>query len=180
MLLDEAYIEFAESSSAVELLAACPNMIVIRTFSKAFGMAGLRIGYMVCAPAIARELSKILPPYNVDIFAEEAALAGLRRSGALDERIRVVRSERIRLYDSINALSGWRAWPSQANFMLFGGPLDSETAFDEFLRRDVLLRKLASDPILDGKLRLSVGTPEENDMFSGGVVGYPKKLRRPR
>ncbi len=165
VLVDEAYVDFSERRSAVALLRKYPNVIVTRTFSKAFGMAGLRIGYMAGAVRIVAELKKILPPYNIDIFAEEAGTMAIGQGAQLAERVRIVKSERTRLYDAVNALPGWRAWPSEANFMLFEGPRDPENLFQEFLGRGVLLRKLAPCRILAGKLRISVGSPCENDLL---------------
>ena len=174
VLIDEAYIDFSSAGSVIDLVVSCPNLAVIRTFSKAFGLAGLRIGYMASSPGILAELKKILPPYNLDVFSEEAAMMVLGQTEELNDRVRTIKSERARLYGSINALSGWEARPSEANFLLFRGPIPSEKLFRELLSRGILVRNLSSFRILEGMLRVTVGAPEENDFFLGALCEINK------
>ena len=142
VLLDEAYVEFApEGSSLVDWVAACPRLIVLRTLSKAFGLAGLRVGYVVADPAVIAALAAVRQIYSVDVLAQARLSAGL------------------------SELPGVRAWPSAANFVLVRVPRAAEVRRrlrDEF---SVLVRDFSAVPGLEGCLRISVGTREENDVL---------------
>ena len=145
VLLDEAYVEFApEGSSLVDWVAACPRLIVLRTLSKAFGLAGLRVGYVVADPAV---------------------IAALARREALAPVVDDIVAERARLSAGLSELPGVRAWPSAANFVLVRVPRAAEVRRrlrDEF---SVLVRDFSAVPGLEGCLRISVGTREENDVL---------------
>ena len=165
VVIDEAYHEFAETS-VVPLLAEHPNLLVLRTFSKAMGMAGLRVGYLLASPALVREIDKARLPYNVNFFSQMAAMAALDAYGQLQER--VVRLARLRegLQDALGRMPGVKAYPSQANFILIELlEADPKAVFESLYRRGVLVRDVTSYPMLSRCLRVTVGSEEENESF---------------
>jgi histidinol-phosphate aminotransferase len=165
VILDEAYHEFA-GETAVPLLERHPNLVVLRTFSKAKALAGLRLGYLLAAPELVREIDKARLPYNLNFFTQMAALAALEERAALDETVGRIVEERDRLLARLADVPGVRPWPSKANFVLLE-LLDAppRAVFDSLLRRGVLVRDVSAYPMLSRCLRVSVGTPGENEAF---------------
>jgi histidinol-phosphate aminotransferase len=163
VVIDEAYHEFA-GTTAVPLLTRHPNLVVLRTFSKAMGLAGLRLGYLLAQPELVREVNKARLPYNVNIFTQTAALAALEEPQALVANVgRLVRL-REEVFTRLRALPGLRVYPSRANFLL----LELEQAapqavFEALLARGILVRDVTSYPRLARCLRVSVGSEEENE-----------------
>ena len=164
VLLDEAYVEFAgEGASLVGEVARSPRLMVLRTLSKAFGLAGLRVGYLVADPAVVGALAAVRQIYSVDVLAQAVALAAVRNRELLGPVVADIVSERARLSAALAELPGVRVWPSSANFVLArvpGGHRTWERLRDE---HSVLVRDFSSTPGLEGCLRLTVGTREEND-----------------
>jgi histidinol-phosphate aminotransferase len=165
VVVDEAYHEFS-GDSAVPLLERHPNLVVLRTFSKAMALAGLRVGYLLSSPELVGEVNKARLPYNLNFFTQSAALAALEERTVLEEMVRRLVEERERLLERLGDVPGVRAWPSQANFFLLELLGASPRAvFDALYRRGVLVRDVSSYPMLSRCLRISVGTPEENETF---------------
>ncbi|HET8942719.1 MAG TPA: histidinol-phosphate transaminase [Rudaea sp.] len=164
VVVDEAYIEYSDAVSAASLLDAHENLAVLRTLSKAWALAGARIGVLLANAQIIALLRRIMPPYPMPTPCLVAALAGLDDDGQEQMRRRVVitRSERARLGQSLAQISGVRrVLRSQANF--FAVQFDDATAvYRQLLRRGVVVRNLSAYPRLDGFLRISIGTPREN------------------
>ena len=168
IVVDHAYLEFG-GEDAGELLDRCPRLVVLRTFSKAMGMAGLRAGYLLTSPELAREVAKAKLPYNLNIFTERAALAVLREPQALGEPMEALRAARDRIFRELEMLSGIHPYRSEANFVLFRVARDPVGHAELFRRlRDehgVLIRDVSHYPMLDGCLRVSAGNGEETDAF---------------
>jgi histidinol-phosphate aminotransferase len=165
VVIDEAYHEFAEAS-VVPLLAEHENLLVLRTFSKAMGMAGLRVGYLLASPALVREIDKARLPYNLNFFSQMAAMAALDAYGELEERVVQLRHLREDLQDALGRMPGVKAYPSQANFILIRlTHAEPKAVFEALYRRGVLVRDVTSYPMLERCLRVSVGTREENEAF---------------
>jgi histidinol-phosphate aminotransferase len=165
VVIDEAYHEFA-GESAVPLLAEYRNLVVLRTFSKAMGMAGLRLGYLLADPLLVREIDKARLPYNVNFFSHLAALAALDAWGELKERVLELERLRDDLFESLSRMPGVRAYPSRANFILIElRDADAKAVFEAVYRRGVLVRDVTSYPMLARCLRVSVGNAEENAAF---------------
>jgi histidinol-phosphate aminotransferase len=163
--LDEAYHEFA-GETAVPLLEQHPNLVVLRTFSKAKALAGLRVGYLLASPELVREVNKARLPYNLNFFTQTAALAALEERDALDEMVGRIVEERERLIAALGNMPGVRAWPSKANFILLELlEVSPRVVFEALYRRGVLVRDVSSYPMLSRCLRVSVGTPDENETF---------------
>jgi histidinol-phosphate aminotransferase len=163
VVVDEAYGEFA-GASAVPLLERHPNLVVLRTFSKALGLAGLRVGYLLAAPALVAEIDKARLPYNLNFLSQLAAEAALQERELLRERTAILVAERERLQGALADLAGVRPFPSLANFVLVellsAAPKAVHGALAE---RGILVRDVSGYPRLGRHLRLSVGSPEEND-----------------
>jgi histidinol-phosphate aminotransferase len=163
--IDEAYHEFS-ARTAVPLLERHPNLIVLRTFSKALALAGLRVGYLLASPELVREINKARLPYNLDFFSAAAALAALEVKDELAASVHRLVAERERLFARLADVPGVRAWSSDANFFLIEClSADPKAVYAAMLRRGVLVRDVTSYPRLERCLRVTVGTPEENDAF---------------
>ncbi len=164
VIVDEAYHEFSLQTVA-PLLDRHPNLIVLRTFSKAMAMAGLRFGYMLADPAIAREVNKVKLPYNVNVFTLTAAEALIDEAHAVEGSIRAVIEERNRLKEAIERRPGLDAFTSHANFVLFRTPYRADAVFERLYADGVLVRNVSHYPMLDRALRVSIGTPDQNARF---------------
>ena len=167
LVVDEAYMDFAEDEAGASLLAsgALPdNAVFLRTFSKSWGLAGLRLGYGVLPPALAEYFWRARLPFSVNILAEEAGLAALADTAFRRATLDAVR--RATLRDGLTAL-GCTVWPSAANFLLFRLPPDAGSAkgcFEALLRRGIIIRPLNSYNLPE-HLRVSVGDAGENAAF---------------
>jgi histidinol-phosphate aminotransferase len=162
VVVDEAYAEFARTGtpSALTLLPGRPRLIVSRTMSKAFGMAGLRLGYLAADRAVVDALQLVRLPYHLSSLTQAAALAALAHTDALLATVDAVKAERDRIVESLPGL-GLTSVPSDANFVLFGHFADAGKAWQALLDRGVLVRDVG----LSGWLRVTAGTAEETDAF---------------
>lgn len=164
VLLDQAYVEFG-GYDALPLLADHPRLVLLRTFSKAMALAGLRAGYLLAHPELAREINKAKLPYNINFFSEIAAAEVLRHRQLLAPQVQTIREERDRLYEVLRAMPGLRVFASAANFVLFR-VANHKQVFQRLLdEHGILVRDVSSYPMLQGCLRVNAGSPEENDAF---------------
>jgi histidinol-phosphate aminotransferase len=168
VVVDEAYAEFARTGtpSALTLLAGRPRLVVSRTMSKAFGMAGLRLGYLAADPAVVDALQLVRLPYHLSSLTQAAARTALAHTDALLATVEAVKAERDRIVAALPAM-GLTSVPSDANFVLFGRFADAGAAWQALLDRDVLVRDVG----LPGWLRVTAGTPEETDAFLTALGG---------
>lgn len=163
VVIDEAYHEFAEHS-VVPLLAEFQNLVVLRTFSKAMCLAGLRVGYLLATPALVTEIRKAVLPYNLNAFSQTAAEVALEMfENELLPLVKTLISERERLFAELSLIKGLELVASRANFMIVKSPLPPSQMFNELLKRDILVRDISSYPMLHDYFRVSTGTPEENN-----------------
>jgi histidinol-phosphate aminotransferase len=161
VVVDEAYAEFSDRTSAITLLADHGHkLIVSRTMSKAFAFAGGRLGYLAAAPAVVDALQLVRLPYHLSVLTQAAARAALRHAEATLGSVALLRAERDRVVAAL-AATGYDVVPSDANFVLFGRFADAPRAWRAFLDRGVLIRDVG----IPAYLRVTVGTPEENDAF---------------
>ncbi len=165
VLVDEAYVEFSREESPFVLLQRYPNLLLLRTFSKAFGLAGLRIGYLVGHPAVMQEVMKARIPFMVDRLSEMVALALLARPALIEERIAYLRRATAWLYDALFTIPGVQPVAPQTNFVLFRTPMVPGALLQALLKRGVLVRNMSSYEALPGYLRVSAGTEAENKLF---------------
>jgi histidinol-phosphate aminotransferase len=164
VLVDEAYVDFADGN-CLSLLRDCPNVIISRTLSKAYSLAGLRFGYAVAAPDLIAEMNKVKDSYNCDALSVVAATAAIEDQGYARRTWEHVRGERTRVSAAL-AARGWSVIPSQANFILAGCPADQNGdagALYRALKARGILVRYFDLPGLSDKLRITVGTREEND-----------------
>lgn len=164
VVLDEAYHEFS-GQTVVPLLAEFENLIVLRTFSKAMAMAGLRVGYLLGVPEIVREIAKAKLPYNLNIFSMAAAQAAIEHFNLLKPQIELIIRERERVHAILREMGGVRVYPSQANFLALETDIHPAELFDLLYREGILVRDISKYPKLSRFLRISIGSPEENDKF---------------
>jgi histidinol-phosphate aminotransferase len=168
VVLDQAYVEFG-GFDATPLLAGRPRLVVLRTFSKALSLAGLRAGYLLGDAALVAEVGKGKLPYNVNFFTEAVAAEVLRNRDLLEPGIAAVREERDRLVGELSRLPALRTFPTAANFVLFRVEHGRRTHTDVFERllseHGILVRDVSQYPMLDGCLRVNAGTREEGDAF---------------
>jgi histidinol-phosphate aminotransferase len=179
VLVDEAYFEFVDRPDAGRTMSLArdrPNLLVTRTFSKAHGLCGLRVGYGVGGAGWIDAIDRVRQPFNTNALAQAAALESLRHPAALDRRVRETLAERARLQEGLSA-AAWGFTPSQGNFILVSADdpsAGSPGIHEQLLRRGVIVRDGASLGC-PGRLRVSVGTPEENTAFlsAWGQVARP-------
>jgi histidinol-phosphate aminotransferase len=165
VVVDEAYFEFS-GQTALPLLEQHENLIVLRTFSKAMALAGLRVGYLLAAPDLVREISKSVLPYNLNLFSQTAAEVSIEMHTAeLEPLISLIRTERDRLFAELQCIPGLTPIPSRANFMLLRSAIPPGQIYEELLQRGILIRNVSAYPLLQDCFRISVGTPAENDFL---------------
>ncbi len=170
VVIDEAYFEFSGRTVA-PLLARHENLAVFRTFSKALGLAALRVGYLLASPALAREVSKAVLPYNLNAFSQTAAEVAVELyEEALRPTVRKIVEERERLYVALQNIEGLAPVRSHANFFVVRSSIEPRRVFRELLARDILIRDVSSYPMLASHFRTSVGTPEENDKLIAALA----------
>jgi histidinol-phosphate aminotransferase len=162
VVFDEAYYEYvtaADYPDTLSLLASGRNVVVLRTFSKIYGLAGLRIGYGLTTAEIVQYLNRIRPPFNTNSLAQKAALAALEDEEHVQESRRLNIEGRQYLTDRLQAL-GFVVVPTQANFLYFDVRQDGKALFEALLRKGVIVRHLGGM-----YLRVTIGLPQENRRF---------------
>ena len=164
LVVDEAYMDFAvpqERYSIMSLAGRAPNLVVLRTFSKLYGLAGLRLGYGVMPARLADCLLRVKLPFSVNVLAEAAGIAALDDDVFRSETIRTVVQGREMLTHALDEM-GFLVYPSQANFILVKPPMAASDLFEKLLRRGIIIRPLSSYGLTD-HLRISIGNAEENN-----------------
>lgn len=163
LVLDEAYAEFADFSAA-SLAAKTENIISLRTFSKAFGLAGLRFGYSVAHPNLALPLSSIIP-YTVSSVVAKFIVRLLRSTDFIKKAVEMTKIERKRLIEELNSFKGIKVLDSKANFVTFKPHKKADFIHQKLLEKGVLVKNLGDLPVIGHCLRVTVGLPEMNDRF---------------
>jgi histidinol-phosphate aminotransferase len=169
LVVDEAYGQFASDSALSKIDDDVP-LVVSRTFSKTWSMAAARLGYLLAPSWLVGELDKVVLPYHLDAFKQAAGLAALDFSADMDARVVLIVEERGRLLSALADLPV-QTWASGANFFLFRAEeMEGQALWDALVKESVLVRNCASWPRLEGCLRVTVGTPEENDRFLAALT----------
>ncbi|MFJ8628468.1 histidinol-phosphate transaminase [Kitasatospora sp. NPDC093550] len=171
VVVDEAYVEFSHRASLLPLIEGRPNLVVSRTMSKAFGAAGLRLGYLAADPAVVDAVQLVRLPYHLSAVTQATALACLEHTDTLLGYVGRLKEERDRLVDALRAM-GLEVTDSDANFVQFGRFADTHAVWQAILDRGVLVR----DNGVPGWLRVTAGTPAENDAFLDAVRHVIKEL----
>jgi histidinol-phosphate aminotransferase len=164
VMLDEAYVEFAEGS-LIRLCAKYENLVVLRTFSKAFGLAGLRVGYGVANEEFIQQAMKIKPPHNVNLLAQKAATAALGDLDYLKRTVEKIKTLRAELFKELKGIKGIKTSPSQGNFLLITlMDRDASDVVFELEKRGIIVRGCKGFG-LDDSIRVTVGTKGETQAF---------------
>lgn len=163
VVADEAYHDFSRKSFIREL-ARHNNLIIMRSLSK-IGLAGLRVGYAVADPVIIEHINKVRLPYNSNSLSQTFSEKVLRNFDPVQKQIDKIIAERERLFQALLQIKSFEVFPSDSNFILFRAPQDSGRVFQQLINNGILIRDLSAHPRLQGCLRVTVGTPEENDQF---------------
>ncbi|MFF5590563.1 histidinol-phosphate transaminase [Streptomyces althioticus] len=170
VVVDEAYVEFSHGDSLLPLLDGRPHLVISRTMSKAFGAAGLRLGYLAAHPAVVDAVQLVRLPYHLSAVTQATALAALEHTDTLLGYVEQLKAERDRLVAELRSLD-YEVTDSDANFVQFGRFQDSHAVWRQILDRGVLVR----DNGVPGWLRVTAGTPAENDAFLDAVREIKKE-----
>lgn len=166
VVVDEAYWQF-NGMTVLPLLARYSNLVILRTFSKAWGMAGLRVGYLLGSPNVVQAVGRAVPFFSINFFAEAVALTVLNHLTWFEERTTFLIQERGRVFAEMKKIPGIKSYPSRTNFILFSvlnGQVGS--VLEELTQAGILVRDMrVQHPLLADCLRVSVGLREENDAF---------------
>ena len=165
VVIDEAYINFSSNSSLVSLINKYNNLIVTQTMSKAFGMAGIRLGMGFSNNKIVNYINKIKPPYNINLLTEKRALKELKNIDTIKTNIKIILEERNKLIDSLNELSFIiKVYPSDSNFILIKVD-DADLIYKQLIEKGIVLRNRSKELLCDNCLRITIGTPYENELL---------------
>lgn len=175
VVVDEAYIDFASSASFIWELDNQKNLVVLQTFSKAWGMAGLRIGMAFAQPEIIDLMNKVKPPYNVSGIAQKAILAALDKKDDVDAWLSSVLKERARLADGLAKISAvQKVYASDANFLLTK-TVDAESIYRFLIGEKIVVRSRNNVELCEGCLRITVGTVEENNRLLKPLENFGRR-----
>ena len=175
VVIDEAYVDFASVPSMLEKIEKYPNLVIMQTLSKAFGLAGLRLGLAFANMEIMQLLNKVKPPYNVSVLNQNAALDALQNKEVVQEQVKLIKVERARLVAALKALPFVRkVHPSEANFLLT--EVEEPKAVFRYLKKcGIIVRDRSKVIKCEGCLRITVGTPEENKLLLQKLKSYEEK-----
>ncbi|HOP35144.1 MAG TPA: histidinol-phosphate transaminase [Syntrophales bacterium] len=163
VVVDEAYVHFSGDTFLPEVRER-ENLVILRTFSK-LGFAALRLGVLVGAPDLLRELNKVRLPYNLNALTQTVGTALLDHGEELDRQVRDIVAERDLLFEELKRIPGITPWPSDANFILFSCDLDKDRLYKTLVERGILVKAFSAPEALRRCLRVSVGKKEENRLF---------------
>jgi len=165
VLVDEAYIDFSEKESAVKLIDKYPNLIVSQTLSKAYGMAGIRVGIAIAQKAILELFNKVKPPYNINTLSQEKAVEYLFKEGLYQEKLtRIFKQKDILINTLQETKSVEKVYPSDANFLLVKFNNANKT-YKYLANNGVVVRNRSTQPLCDNCLRITIGTERENEIL---------------
>lgn len=172
VVVDEAYIDFSDQPSATALLPEFPNLVVLQTFSKAWGMAGIRLGMAFATPAIIDLFNKVKAPYNINQLTQEKALDALRDTSAKDTMVQTILEERKQLIAALQSLPFVQhIFPSHANFLLVRVQ-DPHALYRFLVERGIIIRNRHNVLLCEGSVRITVGTPAENQALVQAMTDF--------
>ncbi len=163
IMVDEAYFEFSRQTMRPHL-ETHKNLVILRTFSKAFSLAGVRMGYILGNPEVIQDFIKVRQPYSVDVVSQVIARVVYANRAKFEHNIKAIISERERVYEALRIMPGISPYPTDSNWILFKADRASE-AWGYLYDRGVLVRDFSTTPMLEGTLRVTIGTRDENDLF---------------
>lgn len=160
--VDEAYFEF-HGETALSLVAKYPNAVILRTFSKAYGLAGARVGYLIGQAPVVQQIAKVILPYNVNALSLTMAEVAMSRVDLFMPRIQKIIEERERVAAALREIPGLTVYPSRANFLLFKTPVSSKAVAQQLQQAGIGVKDFGKG--IPDAIRVSIGTSEENDAF---------------
>lgn len=170
IVIDEAYIDFSEKESWLQKIDQYPNLIITQTLSKAYGLAGIRLGICYASSEIISVLNKIKPPYNVNELTQKRALERLDNTKAIKHEIESIIEQREKLLKVLNEVSFVeKIYPTEANFVLIKVD-DANKRYDELIARGIVIRNRTTQPLCENTLRLTIGTEEENKKLIEALI----------
>jgi len=162
VVIDEAYIDFAAHPGYAQWVTKYPNLVITQTLSKAFGLAGIRLGIAIAHPQVIELMMKIKAPYNVNKLTAETAMKALKKSEVVEENVARITEERKQLVNNLESLENViNIYPSDANFLL----VKMDNALEKYKKlaeMGVIVRYRGNEPLCENSLRITVGTPDEN------------------
>jgi histidinol-phosphate aminotransferase len=180
LFCDEAYYELEhQARSKAAWIKDYPHLMVNRTFSKAFGLAGIRLGYLLCDASLANYFNRVKIPWNVSQIAIAAALAGLADDEDQEEKRQNIIEGRGYLYDEINRIPGMRAYPSEGNFVLIDASILGKTSAEiteAMIARGIFIRPMGGRDLQQGFIRITVGVPQQNRFFIEAFRAYAEEV----
>jgi histidinol-phosphate aminotransferase len=174
VVVDEAYLPFADNEGFLPLLNDYPNLVIMKTLSK-IGFAALRVGFMIADETLISEIEKVRLPYNVNVLSQYIATMGLKNLRLVDARVREIKSERDRIMQELSSIADVRTYPSDANFIMFRVP-DSGAVFNGLLKHGILIKDL--NKVIQNAMRVTVGTRKENDLFISALKKVFREIKR--
>jgi len=175
LVVDEAYIDFSSQPSLVSQLGKYKNLVVLQTFSKAWGLAGLRLGIAFASEEVINVLNKIKYPYNVNVMTQKLALDALTNANGKEDWVEEILLQRKYLVEMLNGLKvTLEVYPTDANFMLVKVP-DARKIYDYLIKKKIIIRDRSKVAMCEGCLRITVGNKYENKALYDALVEYEKK-----
>jgi histidinol-phosphate aminotransferase len=174
VIVDEAYVDFSTAGSLLQELPAYPNLVILQTFSKAWGMAGIRLGMAFSSTQVIGVMNRIKYPYNVNILTQRTALAQLKNTEEKDKWVQRILQERELLASKLSGMKlVQHIMPSDANFLMvkFNAP---NAVFGYLISRKIIVRDRSKVPHCEGYLRITIGTPEENNVLVAALQEFEK------
>ena len=169
VVLDEAYIDFAEQPSFAKEVLKRNNLVILQTMSKAFGLAGIRLGIALADPSVISFMMKVKAPYNVNKLTSKAALKGFGYINAMKAKVEQIKSERDKVISKLETIPEIeKVFPTDANFLIFKID-DAIDIYKKMAEQGVVIRYRGNEPHCENCLRLTIGTPEENERFFGAL-----------
>jgi histidinol-phosphate aminotransferase len=166
VVVDEAYSDFS-GYTFLPLVKECGNLVILRTLSKV-GFAGLRVGMLFARESLVTEINKVRYPYNINSLSQAVSKVVLNNHEFVSESIQLIVRERDRVYKALTALKRITVYPSDANFIFFRAQ-DADSLFGKLVEKDILIRNFNRPGRLENCMRVTIGTPEENDTFLGAI-----------
>jgi len=172
VIIDEAYIDFSDNNSWLKKLNTYPNLIILQTLSKAWALAGLRIGMAFASEQIIQILNKIKPPYNISAATQKLALQVLNDEERAYQKINIIKEEKEKLMDDLKRFDFIKmVYPSDTNFVLTKVK-DATSLYNYLLSKNIVVRNRSSQPLCENCLRITIGTPDENNQLLQALKSY--------
>ncbi len=172
VVVDEAYINYSKQSSLIKWLTEYPNLVILQTFSKAWGLAALRLGMAFAASSIIEYMNKVKPPYNINLATQQLGLSALDNISWVNDHIRQTVKERVSLITHMKTITGIeKIFSTDANFFLVKVN-DPKKVYDYLVSKGIIVRDRSKITLCEGCLRITVGTPEENNTLIEALKQY--------